>query len=194
MHDRVPSPLTSTAAITVTVMAAAVLLSGCGSNQGSTAATSAPPSPAASATTATAPPSPAASATAPPTSAPTADAAGQVTSWYEQGGRAKITALTDSTRKTANSGNDPVMQSLGCLSVARDATAAQAYPPIPDAQAQASWSKALTQLQQGGYICSDGLQKKDTARASQGTATIQDGLTDLTAAVSRINVVLHESR
>ena len=184
MHDRVPSPLTSTAAITVTLMAAAVLLSGCGSNQSSTAATSAPPSPAASATT----------ATAPPTSAPTADAAQQVTSWYEQGGRAKITALTDSTRKTANSGNDPVMQSLGCLSVARDATAAQAYPPIPDAQAQASWSKALTQLQQGGYICSDGLQKKDTARASQGTATIQDGLTDLTTAVSRINVVLHESR
>ncbi|BFV61201.1 hypothetical protein KCMC57_up63050 [Kitasatospora sp. CMC57] len=183
MRDRVPSPLTSTAAITVTVMTAAVLLSGC-SNQGSTAATSAPPSSAASATT----------ATAAPTSTPTADAARQVTSWYEQGGRAKITALTDSTRKTANSGNDPVMHSLGCLSVVRDATAAQAYPPIPDTQAQASWSKALTQLLQGGYICSDGLQKKDTARASQGMATIQDGLTDLTTTVSRINAVLQESR
>ncbi|MFJ9146923.1 hypothetical protein ACIRP7_02365 [Streptomyces sp. NPDC102270] len=181
MRDRVPSPFTSTAAITVTVMAAAVLLSGCGSNQGSTTATSAPPSPPASATT----------ATATPTSTPTADAARQVASWYEQGGRAKITALSDSARKTAKSANDPVMQSLGCLSVAQKAGAAQVYPPIPDTQAQASWSKALTQLQQGGYICSDGVQKKNTARASQGMATIQHGLTDLTTALSRINAVLN---
>ncbi|MDQ0840479.1 hypothetical protein [Streptomyces sp. V1I6] len=94
-------------------------------------------------------------------------------SWYTSGGKTHITRLSDDTSRVievSTSTNDiigPV-----CRDLLKDVAAAEAYDPIPDEDAQSSWSTALTTLRNGASECTAGAAAQDGAQVSGGVSEI----------------------
>lgn len=157
-----------------TIGTCALLLTGCaslGSTTSSTGTTGAAP-----VTTAAAP--------------ATSSLSQLVNQWYTGGGQANIDTLSnDMTAVSTDSSDDPASVANDCQTMLTDVTAAQAADPIPDKQAQLSWSSALGHLHAGASDCAAGAANMDATQVNQGATEITEGTTDLTAVATRIKTI-----
>lgn len=126
-----------------------------------------------------------------PTSAstPTATGAQTVSDWYTSGGQASIDKISATMDKFDKDSDSVTKIAADCQQLVSDITAAQAADPIPDKQAQASWSSALTHYHDGASDCAAGVSSGDVDQVSKGTTEISEGTTDLVAAAARINAL-----
>lgn len=87
----------------------------------------------------------------------------QVTAWREGGGDARTTPLTrDFTAiDSAATAQDLAAVGAACTSLQSDVAAAQAYAPIPDAEAQAQWSAALDKSLRAADTCLQAVRTTD---------------------------------
>ncbi|MBT2365837.1 hypothetical protein J7E88_11090 [Streptomyces sp. ISL-10] len=112
-------------------------------------------------------------------------------SWYHSGGETHIMRLTDDTSRVYVSMAPIGTIGTACQDLLKDLAAAEAYDPIPDEDAQSSWSTALTTLRNGASECTAGAAAQDAGQVSQGVMEIQiDGLGYLTSTVHLIAMEL----
>lgn len=110
---------------------------------------------------------------APPgTRDPAADhaAAAAVEAWLRGGGQLVIDNLAADYRRVAAAmtANDMSELSAACSALRTSAETAQAYPPIPDSEAQVHWSASLAQSARSGTDCLAGLSANSGALITQG--------------------------
>lgn len=122
-----------------------------------------------------------------PTAAPAATGAQAVSDWYANGGQASIDKISATMGKFSADSTSVTKIGTDCQELVSDVTAAQAADPIPDKQAQASWSSALTHYHEGASDCAAGANSSDADQVAKGTTEISEGTTDLVAAAARIN-------
>lgn len=114
----------------------------------------------------------------------------QVHTWYTGGGQATIDTLSnDMTAIGTDSSADPSSVANDCQTMLTDVTGAQAADPIPDKQAQLSWSSALGHMHAGASDCAAGATNMDADQIGKGATEITEGTTDLTAVATRIGVI-----
>jgi hypothetical protein len=77
-----------------------------------------------------------------------------------------------------------------CSDLDHDLSIIKGFDPIPDAQSQALWSSALTNLRQGATDCLTGATANDAAQVAQAQATLTKGGTDYAAVVDRLGSAL----
>ncbi|MFC6600124.1 hypothetical protein [Kitasatospora paranensis] len=77
-----------------------------------------------------------------------------------------------------------------CSDLDHDLNIIKGFDPIPDAQSQALWSSALTNLRQGATGCVAGATANDAAQVAQAKAVLAKGDTDYSAVVARLGSVL----
>ncbi|GAA2708121.1 hypothetical protein [Actinoplanes palleronii] len=77
-----------------------------------------------------------------------------------------------------------------CDFLDHDLTIITKFDPIPDPQAQALWSSALTDLQQGAKDCRTGATAGDAAQVAAAKTTLTRGDTAYAAVVARLGVAL----
>jgi hypothetical protein len=126
------------------------------------------------------------------TSAASNAAAAAVVTWWSGGGSALVDKLgadfadlhASSSTKTGKEQVTAVR--AGCAKIQADTKAAQAYKPVPDQQAQASWAKALGLYAQGATDCLTGIDKLDTALITHSADEIHQGTDALNAVSDRI--------
>ncbi|MFC8453880.1 hypothetical protein [Kitasatospora sp. NPDC057223] len=68
----------------------------------------------------------------------------------------------------------------------KDVTAAQAYRPIPDYEAQKHWAAALDLYRAGATDCANAASDNDTALRRQAAKALLDAATETDAATARI--------
>jgi hypothetical protein len=118
--------------------------------------------------------------------------AAAVITWWSGGGSALVDKLgadfadlhASSSTKTGQAQVTAVR--AGCAKIQADTKAAQAYKPVPDQQAQASWAKALGLYAQGATDCLTGIDRLDTALITHSADEIHQGTDALNAVSDRI--------
>lgn len=152
-----------------------LLVAGCSSST-TTAGTSAPIAPAPVIT-----PSAAASSSKPVS-------AGSLAAWYNGGGKGFLAMLATDISNTGDDDrqhdNDAI--TTDCLQLTGDLSRAEKYAPVPDPQAQASWSSALITLHQGFWDCNGGFSENNPGQVRTGVAEIESAGPALEAASKRI--------
>ena len=117
-----------------------------------------------------APPKPAAAG--PGARGPAADqaAALAVEAWLHGGGQLVIDNLATDYRRVAAAmtANDMTELNAACSALRSSAETAQAYPPIPDSEAQVHWSASLAQSARAGTDCLAGLSANSGVLITQG--------------------------
>lgn len=115
--------------------------------------------------------------------APSPDPATQqaVSKWVQGGGQKELEALGTDFREleAAANANDLGAMETSCQHLKRDVDASQAYDPIPDAQAQASWAKALDQYEKGADHCIKGAATAEEDLLIQASTEIVAGSDEL---------------
>jgi hypothetical protein len=103
---------------------------------------------------------------------PAADqaAAVAVEAWLRGGGQLVIDNLATDYRRVAAAmtANDMTELSAACTALRSSAETAQAYPPIPDSEAQVHWSASLAQSARAGTDCLAGLSANSGMLITQG--------------------------
>ena len=115
--------------------------------------------------------------------------------WLAGGGQAEIASLEDDfahlvTDARSAPGTATTRFAQDCAQLAGDASAAQHAEPIPDPQAQTSWSKALGAMHTGADACLVGAVRTDTAQLNQGLAQAAAGTTDIHDAAVRFQELI----
>jgi hypothetical protein len=77
-----------------------------------------------------------------------------------------------------------------CDDLDHDLRIIKGFDPIPDPQAQARWSSALTNLQQGATDCLTGATADNAAQIATAKTTLTTGDTDYAAVVARLGSAL----
>ena len=132
--------------------------------------------------------------TADPTADPSAGAAA-ATDWLAGGGQAELAALEhDFAHLVTDARSAPATATArfaqDCADLARDASDAQRAEPIPDPQAQASWSRALRAMRLGADTCVTGAARADAAQLNQGLAQAAAGTADINDAATRFQELI----
>lgn len=136
---------------------------------------------------------PATPATATPTTAPPPADPVAVAAWFKDsrhrtGLKSLDANLASYTSGTATSDAGTIRSA--CNYLTHDLRILKTFEPIPDLTAQASWSSALTDLEQGAADCSTGSLNGDTAQAAKAKAEITKGDREYGAVVDRLGVIL----
>jgi hypothetical protein len=77
-----------------------------------------------------------------------------------------------------------------CNDLDHDLAIIKDFDPIPDPQAQALWSSALTNLQRGATDCLTGATADNAAQIATAKTTLTKGDTDYSAVVARLGTAL----
>jgi hypothetical protein len=97
-------------------------------------------------------------------------AAAAVEAWLRGGEQLVIDNLATDYRRVAAAmtANDMTELSAACSALRSSAETAQAYPPIPDSEAQVHWSASLAQSARSGTDCLAGLGANSGVLITQG--------------------------
>ena len=130
---------------------------------------------------------------APPsaTSTPTTTAS-RIADWYRNGGTTHADNIATDSRiiATASSGTSQVTLRTACIRMFKDVTAAQAYRPIPDYEAQKRWAAAPDLYRAGATDCANAASNNDTALRRQAAQAIRDAATETNAVTARIAQII----
>jgi len=129
-----------------------------------------------------------------PVAAPSPDPQLQaaVADWFTKGGDKRLTALQtdfESIAKAATATDLPAVK-RSCTTLKSDVDAAQAYAPLPDAQAQKSWAASLDLYEKAALDCVAGAEKSDAQLLMKSTDEMTQGSKQLTTATERIQDIL----
>lgn len=125
-----------------------------------------------------------------PTATPTTQApvaSNPVKDWVLGGGASWMNTITEDFTAASSGGQTELR--AGCVKLGQDVRSAQAYPPVPDAQAQADWSAALTQYAKGATDCVSGVDRHSSFLIARATSEFQTGQTHFQAVLDRLNVL-----
>lgn len=111
-----------------------------------------------------------------------------VAKWVAGGGQQALEALGKDFRELEKAANANDLNGMGtsCQHLKRDVDLSQAYDPIPDAQAQTDWAKALDAYEKGAGHCVQGAQKVDSGLLIQASKEITTGSEDLQKVSERL--------
>jgi hypothetical protein len=122
---------------------------------------------------------------------PDPDTAQAVAKWVLNGGEKDLKALGADfgELEKAATANDLTGMSTSCKHLQRDVHASQDYDPIPDQEAQASWSAALDQYEKGAKDCISGADNVDSDLLIKASQEIIDGSADLQMVTARLKEI-----
>jgi hypothetical protein len=109
-----------------------------------------------------------------------------VKDWVLGGGTDQMSKLTDDFTAV---GDKTVDLRTGCVAIQQDVESAQAYPPIPDALAQADWAASLAAFARGATDCISGVDTHSSTVIRRATSEFQQGNVKLTATIDRLNAL-----
>jgi hypothetical protein len=89
----------------------------------------------------------------------------------------------------ASSGGDLAGLNSACESLQADVESAQAYSPIPDAQAQTHWSAALAQEARAASDCIAGISSRDLDLISKSGGEVMAGAAQMVKVTARMNAL-----
>jgi hypothetical protein len=114
-----------------------------------------------------------------------------VAQWVTNGGADNLKKLAaDFTDlETAANSNDLGAISTSCGQLRTDVEGAQAYDPIPDAQAQHDWSLALAQYERGATDCVAGADEADESLITKASTEIVAGTNELDLVTARLGAI-----
>lgn len=131
-------------------------------------------------------------ATAAPAATAAATGAQAVNDWWNSTGKTLADKISKTMGDISTDSSSVTAVGKDCQQLVTDVTAAQAGDPIPDKQAQLSWSSALGHLHQGASDCAAGAASNDADQVSKGATEISEGTTDLAAVTSRISELANQ--
>jgi hypothetical protein len=103
----------------------------------------------------------------------------RVEAWFVDGGHAALTRLADAALGIAHAQHAPAALGADCAKLAAAVASAQAGSPVPDAVAQASFSRALSEFATGAADCRTGASSHDSALLTKTADAIGAGTTDI---------------
>jgi hypothetical protein len=122
-------------------------------------------------------------ATATPSDVPSASLQGTATqrvdAWFVDGGHADLARLADAALGIAQARDTAAALSAACAKLAAAVASAQAGSPVPDAAAQASFSRALSEYATGAADCRTGASSHDSALMTKTADAISAATTDI---------------
>lgn len=114
----------------------------------------------------------------------------QQNDWWTGGAKARLNAITTDLGKIRTDGHDYTAYNTDCGTLSTDVTAALAYKPNPDAQAQTHWATSLSDLQQAATDCQAGATTLDASVIAKAGVEIRAGNTELSAAMARMTALV----
>ncbi len=114
-----------------------------------------------------------------------------VAQWASGGGGDRLTMLADdfTELETAAEANNLPGISTSCTRLRTDVKSAQAYDPIPDAQAQHDWSLALAQYERGATDCVAGADEANQNLMTKASTEIVAGTNELDLVTARLGEI-----
>ena len=111
--------------------------------------------------------------------------------WYKNGGESHIDALTRDFQSAGEGGlnQDVAGMAVACSALQRDVEAAQAYDPIPDAEAQRHFAAALAQHARAATDCLAGISGMNGGLIAKATRELTAGTTEMGKATARIREI-----
>ena len=172
--------------LSLVIAGSVVPLAACGGGSSSTSSPSSTTAPSAGTPSAADPP------------ALSADAQIKLVAWFKdsrhrQGMQALDHVLAEVKRSAAiepTAPDDFAAIRSACGDLDHDLTIIKKFDPIPDPQAQALWSSALTDLQQGATDCITSATANDAAQVATAKTTLTAGDTAYAAVVARLGSAL----
>jgi hypothetical protein len=113
--------------------------------------------------------------------------------WRDGGGLDRLTALSKDLAATEHAAQaaDVAGVSTACRSLQSDTEAAQAYAPIPDAEAQAHWAAALAHLARASTNCVAAIRDRDSALFVQASEELAVVPADVSQVINRLVTLSH---
>jgi hypothetical protein len=104
-----------------------------------------------------------------------------VTSWYNQSGKGIFISVFNNFTMMGQAADSNDINGIAnaCYGLVQNAASGLQTPPIPDAALDQKYRTALTQLQQGGTGCQQGIQTGDADMATNGINLLGAGGTAL---------------
>jgi len=129
----------------------------------------------------------------PPASPSDAQLEAAIADWFTKGGDKRVLALQtdfEAIAKAAGSVDIPGVKT-GCSTLKADVDKAQAYAPLPDAQAQKSWAASLDLYEKAALDCVTGADKVDADLLLKSNDEMLQGSQELGKATQRIEAILN---
>ncbi|NUR69218.1 MAG: hypothetical protein HOU81_00100 [Hamadaea sp.] len=115
-----------------------------------------------------------------------------IADWFTKGGEKRLTALQsdfETIAKAATATDLPAVEA-SCGTLKSDVDAAQAYAPLPDAQAQKSWAASLDLYEKAALDCVAGADQADAQLLLKSNDEMTQGSRQLAAATARVQDIL----
>ncbi|MFC4133968.1 hypothetical protein ACFOZ4_25435 [Hamadaea flava] len=115
-----------------------------------------------------------------------------IADWFTHGGDKRLTALQndfEAIAKAATATDLPAVKA-GCSTLKSDVDAAQAYAPLPDAQAQKFWAASLDLYEKAALDCVAGAEKADSRLLLKSNDEMTQGSRELSRATARVQEIL----
>lgn len=111
-----------------------------------------------------------------------------IDAWQENGGLHRVNALVHDLEaaEEAAKAHDLDGVDRACRSLHSDAEAAQAYPPIPDPEAQTRWAATLAYLAHGSAACVTAIHNGDADLFAEASSEMGAAPEDMTVVVNRL--------
>ena len=111
--------------------------------------------------------------------------------WSSDGGKTRMAEFSADIDEldTAASAEDSNGVHKACVALQSTVESAQAYQPMPDAQAQASWAAALAAYARAAADCIAGTDRLDATLINQSNDELGTGNTSLQQVAARINQI-----
>jgi hypothetical protein len=110
--------------------------------------------------------------------------------WVDAGGKAHVQAIVNDFAAMSQDGQDLGALSAACTKLGTDVASAQAFMPIPNADAQTHWANALNYLTTASSKC---VEVINTGSSSE-LAAVQLAFEQATAELQALEAVLQPSR
>ena len=125
--------------------------------------------------------------------APLAGSATTIEAWRDGGGIDLVKALSKDLVAVEDAGRAEDISGVNraCLALQSDTEAAQAYVPIPDAEAQAHWAAALAHMAQASTTCVTAVQNQDGALLAQTSNEMDAVPADVIEVINRLTALDH---
>jgi hypothetical protein len=114
-----------------------------------------------------------------------------VAQWVTKGGENNLKTLASDFKNLENAANTENLNAISasCTQLRKDVQSAQAYDPIPDAQAQHNWSAALTDYENGATDCVAGADTQNSTLITKASTEITDGSDQLNLVTTRLSEI-----
>ena len=108
--------------------------------------------------------------------------------WQDHGGLDHVKALLNDLEAAREAGkaDDVAGMDMACRSLHSDAESAEAYTPIPDAEAQTHWAATLAHLTHASATCVTAIRNRDADLFTRASGEMAAVSTDVSAVVDRL--------